>query len=141
MQAGGDYSPRLVERVASLIYLDTHVVGWLYAGRTKLLSKRVVRLLERSDLLVSPMVVLELYFLFETGRSSVSGEVVFQDLQQRIGLKVCDAAFPQVALAAAAQSWTHDPFDRVIVGQAALRDRLLVTKDETLHAHYRRAFW
>jgi PIN domain nuclease of toxin-antitoxin system len=127
--------------VASLIYLDTHVVGWLYAGRRSLLSRKVSRLLETSDLLISPMVVLELYLLYETGRTSTSGEVVVQDLQQRIGLRICEAPFPQVVLAGIAHSWARDPFDRLIVGQAALSDRPLVTKDENIRSHYRRAVW
>jgi hypothetical protein len=31
-------APRLVQRVAAMIHLDTHVIAWLYAGRTDILA-------------------------------------------------------------------------------------------------------
>ena len=40
-----------------------------------------------------------------------------------------------------AESWTRDPFDRMIVAQAALREAPLLTKDRVLHEHYDRAVW
>lgn len=127
--------------MASVAYLDTHVVAWLYAGRTNLLSKRAARLLNRSEVRISPMVVLELYLLFETGRATVSGDAVVRDLEHRLGLKTCDEPFPAVMAAAVSHSWARDPFDRIIVGHAALHDRPLITKDDAIHAHYRRAVW
>ena len=39
------------------------------------------------------------------------------------------------------QSWTGDPFDRIIVAQAALRRASLITKDADIRAHYDRALW
>jgi PIN domain nuclease of toxin-antitoxin system len=131
----------LVEALASVAYLDTHVVAWLYAGRVGLLSKKATSLLNRSELRISPMVALELFLLFETGRTTVSGEVVVRDLEHRIGLRTCDEPFPAVMGAAVLHSWARDPFDRVIVGHAALHDRPLVTKDEVIRSHYRRAVW
>ena len=53
-----------------MIYADTHVVAWLYAGRPDLIPPRARRLIEDNPLLVSPMVALELEYLFETGRTS-----------------------------------------------------------------------
>ncbi|HLK10954.1 MAG TPA: hypothetical protein VKW76_06200 [Candidatus Binatia bacterium] len=43
----------------ALIYLDTHVVAWLYAGRVDLLSARAIQLVNDEDLRISPAVVLE----------------------------------------------------------------------------------
>ena len=39
------------------------------------------------------------------------------------------------------QSWTRDPFDRIIVAQAALRRTSLITKDAVIRADYNRALW
>src|SRR6266446_4317453 len=36
---------------------------------------------------------------------------------------------------------TRDPFDRIIVGQAALQQRTLVTKDCAMRDHYPYALW
>ena len=42
---------------------------------------------------------------------------------------------------AAEETWTRDPFDRVIVAQARLRGAPLLTKDRAIHAGYERAIW
>jgi len=70
MLPGGSGSYRLVGGVAAVIYLDTHVVVWLFSGQTELLSSRAVESIEKQDLLISPFVSLELQYLFETNRIS-----------------------------------------------------------------------
>lgn len=124
-----------------MIYLDTHVVAWLYGGRLELFPPAVKQALATEELRVSPMVVLELQYLFEVGRTTETSDTVIQYLRQRIALQVCDKAFDRVILAALEQTWTRDPFDRIIVAQAALGNTRLVSKDEMIRAHYRRAFW
>ncbi len=37
--------------------------------------------------------------------------------------------------------WTRDLYDRMIVAHAAVRNLPLLTKDDTILAHYRKAFW
>jgi len=125
----------------TVIYLDTHVVAWLYAGLPDLLSAPARDLLETGELLISPMVLLELEYLYETERTTVEGAKVFTDLQAAIGLQLCNKEFPVVVAAAAALRWTRDPFDRLIVAQAAVNDDTLITKDRTILAHYPRALW
>jgi PIN domain nuclease of toxin-antitoxin system len=127
--------------MASLIYADTHVVAWLYAGRIDLIPTRSRSLLESHELLISPMVALELQYLFETGRAAEPARSVLQGLGRELGLRLCDLPFPDVAGIALRQSWTRDPFDRVIVAQAALRRAPLITKDSDIRAHYERALW
>jgi len=46
-----------------------------------------------------------------------------------------------VAREAVAQSWTRDPFDRLIVAQAAIRATALLTKDRVIRRRYAPAFW
>ncbi len=60
---------------------------------------------------------------------------------QRVGLTLCDLPLAQVVTEALSQTWTRDPFDRLIVATAAARAAPLVTKDETIRAHYRHAVW
>lgn len=124
-----------------MIYLDTHVVAWLYAGRPDLLSPVACSLIDEHDLLISPMVALELQYLFEVKRASKPAAVVIPFLQGEIGLGVCTLPFHKVAAVAIGLSWTRDPFDRLIVAQAALAAAPLVTKDETIREHYSRAVW
>ena len=55
------------------MYLDTHVVIWLYQKDEQRISRLARELIESSDLLVSPMVLLELEYLFETGQDQSQG--------------------------------------------------------------------
>lgn len=125
----------------ALIYLDTHVAAWLYAGQADLLSPKAAKLIEAEELRISPMVILELEYLREIGRLTVGGNSVAQSLSTQLGLQVCDIAFPAVIESALDQHWTRDPFDRVIVGHAALAASSLLTKDQSIRRHYRLACW
>lgn len=126
-----------------MIYLDTHVVFWLYArGAEAGISEAVREVLRTSqDIRISPMVRLELQYLHEVNRVGVPPTPVLDELASVLGLKVCDAPFPGVVQAAEAETWTRDPFDRLIVGQAALQRASLVSKDEVIRAHYPRTIW
>jgi PIN domain nuclease of toxin-antitoxin system len=127
--------------MAPVIYLDTHVVAWLFAGMVELIPVRVRQRLDTEDLFISPMVGLELQYLHETRRTGQPAAVVLGELAEAIGLRTCDLPFARVIETAVAQAWTRDPFDRIIVGHAALRQAALVTKDRVIHRHYSRAMW
>lgn len=127
--------------MASLIYLDTHVMAWLYAGETERIPPAARKAINESELAVSPMALVELQYLIEIGRFIDPVEQVVEVLGRDLGLKVCDLPFPEVARHAFDLSWTRDPFDRLIVSQAALREAPLVTKDRDIHDNYRGALW
>jgi PIN domain nuclease of toxin-antitoxin system len=114
------------------IYLDTHVVVWLYAGETSKLSQAAEELINTNDLLISPIVLLEMNYLYEIGRISQPAETAFSDLSERIGLKVCEKSFSEAVSQALSLSWTRDPFDRLIVGHASINGDRLLTKDEVI---------
>jgi PIN domain nuclease of toxin-antitoxin system len=97
--------------------------------------------IEKSDLLVSPAVALELQYLFEIKRVAEPARFVVDTLTKELGLKVCDLPFPAVSEVAFSQSWTRDPFDRLIVSQAVLRNAPLLTRDRTIRAHCSLARW
>jgi len=127
--------------VAAVIFLDTHVLVWLYLPRLDLLGQQAVRLINREDLAVSPVVLLELEYLHEIGRLVVHGGEVVEELGQRLGLAVSSMSFESVVRHAVKQTWTRDPFDRIIVGQAAATKKRLVTRDKTIRDNYSRAVW
>ena len=124
-----------------MVYLDTHIVVWLYAGRTDLLSSRAVAGIEENDLLISPMVLLELAYLHEIKRIDVTGPRIVQALNREIGLRTCERPFAAIASAAVAENWTRDPFDRIIVAQAKLAKARLISCDRMIQAHYSAALW
>lgn len=127
--------------MATLIYLDTHVVAWLFAGRVDLVPEPGRQRLEENELLISPIVCLELEYLFEIQRTSQPADIVVAALRSALGLGICDLPFSQVVDEARVQRWTRDPFDRIIVAQARCGSCELMTKDETIHEHYPRAVW
>ena len=87
------------------------------------------------------MVTLELQYLFEIKRVTRPAADVVAFLAGAIGLVLCDLAFADVASAACAETWTRDPFDRVIVAQARMRGEPLLTKDRIIRRRYDEAMW
>ena len=124
-----------------MIYLDTHVVVWLYAGNTELLSKTAVEYIEKNDLYISPIVYLELKFLYEISRIKVAPAEILENLSASIGLSVCDKKFFQVINESISLNWTRDPFDRIIVANAIANDAVLITKDIRILENYLNARW
>jgi PIN domain nuclease of toxin-antitoxin system len=127
--------------VASLIYLDTHVVVWLYSGHIEKLTLRAVNAIENDETLVSPMVSLELEYLFETKRIAQHADKIIEELAKKIGLSICDQPFNEIIAIANRFQWTRDPFDRIITASASLQKRPLLTKDSSILSHYKWAFW
>ena len=128
--------------MASLIYLDTHVVVWLHEEGGTALPAASARLIEETlDVRISPMVRMELQYLYEIDRISEPPLPVLDILESLLGLTICNAPFPAIIREAEEHNWTRDPFDRLIVAQAALYNAPLITKDEVIHKHYPQAFW
>jgi PIN domain nuclease of toxin-antitoxin system len=121
-------------------YLDTNVIVDAGLNRLRFAGKEAHRLLNRgTDFLISPMVLLEIEYLREIGRIRASRQEILTRLEKSLSLRVCDLPFEQVALQAAAESWTRDPFDRIIVAQARLAKAALITRDAHILANYNKA--
>jgi PIN domain nuclease of toxin-antitoxin system len=125
-----------------MIYLDTHVVVWLYAFAAGKMSERALELIEGSArVLISPPVLLELELLYEIGKITVLPQILSSYLAEKIQLEICGRDFHEVVKIAIQQTWTRDPFDRLITAQAALQNDILITKDRLIHDNYARATW
>ncbi|MGL5865443.1 MAG: type II toxin-antitoxin system VapC family toxin [Dermatophilaceae bacterium] len=127
--------------MAGIARLDTHVVVWLFTGDVERLSAGAVDVVSHDELVVSPMVRLELTYLHEIGRLSVGGAEIIGDLMTRLPLTISDQSFDAVVSAAAGVTWTRDPFDRLIVADCLAANSRLVTKDETIAGHIDLAVW
>lgn len=125
------------------IYLDTHILVWLYQSKTSQLSKGVVEKLENinNQFLVSPMVILELEFLYEIGRINANAGQIFQHIKEVLELKICQKSWSDVVNLANQLKFTRDPFDRLIVANAMLNDNVLISKDNKISEFYKRCFW
>ena len=127
--------------MASVIYLDTHVVAWLFVGQTASLSNLAKELVDGHDLLISPIVLLELEFLREVGKTEVPPAKILETLGSDLGLKVCAKPFGDVVHESLRLRWTRDPFDRLITAHASLNQNWLLTRDEGIRRHYKHAVW
>ncbi|HEY4580237.1 MAG TPA: PIN domain-containing protein [Candidatus Acidoferrales bacterium] len=124
-----------------LVFLDTHVVCWLYEGRSELLSAAAAQAIESGDLFVSPVVDLELQFLHEIGRITKGAGPVLAALSQELGLRIGEESFVRIVAKAREFAWTRDPFDRLMVAHAALVRARLVSKDQMIRKHFPGAVW
>lgn len=124
-----------------MIFLDTHVLVWLYEGLIEKFSKKIQNKLNSLELFISPMVELELDFLYEIGRINEAGVEIVRYLNAHLGVSVSSVNFYKVIEEAQHLIWTRDPFDRLIVANASMFQAPLITKDEKIQQHYSFAIW
>ena len=124
-----------------MIFLDTHIVVWLYAGLIEKFSVRAAELIEDNNLYISNMVRLELQYLYEIGRLTEKPDVILDELSKTTGLQVHPMKAKSVFDIAMIQSWTRDVFDRLITAEAITMDTFLITKDKKILANYNKAVW
>lgn len=98
-------------------------------------------LLELEKPFVSPIVELELTYLYEVGRVTEPAGAPLSALRKTIGLQTADASLATLVEAAAKLDWTRDPFDRMISAQAIVADAPLITADRTILANLSLATW
>lgn len=125
-----------------IAYLDTNVVVWLAQGNLARISDKARDILEDADLLISPMVLIELEYLYEVNRIKLPSREVQLKIEHEIGVRVCALSFPLIANLVLDEKWTRDPFDRVIVAHAKANGlAFLVSADEEIAKHYPRTVW
>jgi PIN domain nuclease of toxin-antitoxin system len=124
------------------LYLDTHILVWLYQDGAARLTSEGVRAIEAAEqLLISPIVEFELTYLHGISRINCRAVTILDSLRRDIGLETCTQPFAAVIGAALPLDWTRDPFDRIIVAQAAHRESPLLTADQNIRNHYSAAVW
>ncbi len=125
-----------------IAYLDTHVAIWLVDGQLKRLSRAASHTIERCSLLVSPIVVLELEYMYEIGRIYKRSAIVLDSLKADLNVEICNLPFLAVTNAAVFESWTRDTFDRLLVAHARANGiAALISADEHIRANYSATVW
>lgn len=124
-----------------IAYLDTHSAVRLGDGRARI-GRDAAQLIRKADLLCSPIVVIEMEYLFEIGRLTLPAKDILSKLEHELGLRLCDQPFAKVATSAVHEKWTRDVFDRIIVAQARMNGlAALISADERIANHYPRTVW
>lgn len=125
-----------------IAYLDTNALVWLAQGDTARFRPHVRGLLRSADLLFSPIVLLELEYLYEVKRGILSSRDIQRKTEQELGIRVCDLPFSEIVGAALNEQWTRDPFDRLIVANAKANGFApLISADGKIAEHYPRTVW
>ena len=124
-----------------MYFLDTNATIWLYQGELEKFSLELKQVLEVNDLFISPLVKLELQYLFEIKRIREKAAKVIEVLYESIGLQLHNVPLTVLIERCLGEHWTRDPFDRMITAHARLEDGYLITRDETIRAHYPKAIW
>jgi PIN domain nuclease of toxin-antitoxin system len=125
----------------SVIFLDTHIVVWLYAGKIDKLSKPAKKAINKHQVMISPIVELELQYLYEIGRIKRKPQIIVAALGQSIGLKTSDDKLTNTVKVASQLGWTRDPFDRLIVASATIHGANLISADKNILKNYSLALW
>lgn len=125
-----------------IAYLDTHVLVWLAEGQTARFRSDIRGLLRSADLVLSPIVLLEIEYLYEVNRSNLTARDIQRKAEAELGVRLCSVPFSEIANAALDEKWTRDPFDRLIVANAKANGFApLISADEKIARHYPRTMW
>ena len=122
-------------------FLDTHAAVFLWEGRSEIFGPSSRELLERSVLLVSPMVRLEMGFLREVGKLKVEPDLILGSLASDFGVTTTSDPLESLVPLAMPLSWTRDPFDRLLVATALLHETPLITRDTRIRDYFAGAVW
>jgi len=121
------------------LHLDTHIAIWLFSGEWSSRLKIKARKLEKYLLQVSPIVEMEMQFLYEIKRINYSGTRILRELIDTIGLTISPAPFCDIIRQSHLESWTRDPFDRIIVANAKLDGARLLSADRRILVNFPKA--
>lgn len=125
-------------------FLDTSVAVWLAQGDLHRITPAAMNSIRSSSsrLLVSPMVALELAYLHEIVRLTLTAQDVLLKLKAELDVEMCDSSFPDIINIAVNEKWTRDPFDRIIVSHAKANGLSpLISSDEMIRKNYIKTVW
>ena len=114
---------------------------WLYASLTEKISDAARDAIEDNDQLISPLVKLELQYLFEIGRITVKPDTIIKNLFTAIGLRVSETPLQQILNQAAKINWTRDVFDSMLSAESMATGGGFITADETRKSNLKLAIW
>jgi PIN domain nuclease of toxin-antitoxin system len=123
-------------------YLDTSVAVWLAQGDLNRITQTALDAIRNSNPLVSPIVSLELAYLNEINRITLTAQDILLKLKAELGVEVCDVPFPSLIRIAIREKWARGPFDRIIVSHAKANGLSpLISSDEAIRKNYVKTVW
>ena len=124
-----------------LVFLDTHVLIWLYDALIDRFSKKAKHLINKNPVLISPFVKLEIQYLYESNKIKVQPVPVIATLENSMGLYISQTPLKNIIDVALTLDWTRDPFDRLLTAEAIVNNAYFITKDEDILKNYSFSVW
>jgi len=125
----------------TVIYLDTHIVAWLYAGLTEKLTERARKAIEDSEIYIGQTVRPELQYLYEIGWLKERPGKIINYLSRAINLQTSNMSLQEIMDRALSISWTRDVFDRIPAAEAAATESGFITADSNIRTNLKYAIW
>jgi PIN domain nuclease of toxin-antitoxin system len=123
-----------------VIHLDTNVVVFLFRGEISQLSSTAKAVVNSDQLVISPLVLLELQLIGHRWGSPAPDEVL-RFLRRDFAIDVSRTPLLAIVEKSLPLTWTREPMDRLIVGNALADEAKLLTKDRNIRAHFPGAVW
>ena len=123
------------------LFLDTHILIWLYQRDAAKFSAKNRETLDISNLYMPAISFLEIQFLKEIKRVTFSAEEILDELRIDLAINITEANAISLIRKAIEFNWTRDPFDRLIIAETVLYNAKLMTKDSNILANFHDAVW
>lgn len=114
-----------------MILLDTNAAIYILAGHRR--ARPLLQL--REPLALSPVVLLEMAFLHESGRGRFRSSDPVSSAREDPRWTYDEPGLAEIVAESLSLSFTRDPFDRLIAAHALHRRWRLATSDATLLDH------
>ena len=95
-------------RQEPIIFLDTHILLWLYDKLEEKFSTKVKNIINSHEIYISPIVQLEVQYLKEINRIADNADTIIGFLVKNIGLRISEIPFKEIIKKAIKVSWTRD---------------------------------
>ncbi|MGC1207597.1 MAG: type II toxin-antitoxin system VapC family toxin [Ornithinimicrobium sp.] len=111
--------------------LDTHVALWLLADDPKLGREARATISSQTDVMVSTASLWEMAIKQASGKLTVPSDIIVR--VEDAGVQWLDVRAPHAWAISTIEGLPHsDPFDRLLIAQAAIERVALMTADRTL---------
>jgi len=112
------------------LLLDTHIALWAIAGDATLDQEFLDRLRHDPDIFLSPVSLWEITIKQATGK--LTGPADLAERVRDIGFRELPVTYAHAIAAGGLPPHHRDPFDRMLVAQAAVEGMTLVSRDESI---------
>jgi PIN domain nuclease of toxin-antitoxin system len=112
------------------LLLDTHIALWAITGDATLAEQFLDRLRHDPDIFLSPVSLWEITIKQATGK--LAGPADLAERVRDMGFRELPVTYAHAIAAGRLPTHHRDPFDRMLVAQAAVEGLTLVSRDESI---------